>query len=154
MKSKKLTKLGRRKALKPQIDWVSGETQGATGEGNHIEPIFPDWDQALKSGDFAQLNLIEAKEELYEFTAAARGIGKGHANLAFILIQILAGNLSGDRAAEGVPPIRSWNDVAAILRAIGTAEAGVEMWAQAASVQRILEQFEFEGYEFEEPNGR
>ena len=139
MKSKKLTNLGRRKALEPQLNWLTGKDEALPIRTNQIKDAFPDWLEALNQSGAENRSNAAAKADVCEFIGAARAIGKGHTNIAIALTQILAESLHGNGNIEGVPPIHNWNDVTAILRAISSAELGMDLWAKAAGVDKILD---------------
>ena len=125
--------------MEPQLNWLAGKDEAIPTRANQLELALPDWLEALKTfDDPAQISPEEAEKEIKKFVITARTLGHGHANVAIALTQILAESLHGKGHMEGVPPIQSWNDVSAILRAITTAESGIELWAQAIGVDRVL----------------
>ena len=154
MKSSKLTNLGRRKALKSQLEWLSPASQSATTRENQIEMVFPDWlkkleDEApIENGVIKKPSKEDHLKEVYQFAYAARAIGRGRSNVLLALTQILSERLTGQPDIEGVPPIRDWNDVSAIFRAISNAEDGLNIWAQAIGIGELLD--DLEAIEFDE----
>lgn len=141
--------MGRRKALKPQIDWLTGQNQTATTKENRLQATFPDWLDSLKAEKLADedpIDQAEAQKELRQYIAAARASGQGQANIAIALTQILTECLAGECDMEGVPPIRDWNDVATILRAITAANLGMaEFWGTAIGIHKIKDLIEIDG---------
>ena len=142
MKSRKLIELGRRRALSSKLACLNQGEQISVVRPNQIKMALPKWLEALERDNAQPVSPVEAEKELNEFVGAARTIGKGQANIAIALTQVLIESLSGECDIEGIPPICEWSDITAILRAISSAEVGMDAWAQAIGVDKVIEMIE------------
>lgn len=137
MKSKKLMQLGRRKALQSQLSVLTSGTPAT--KPNQIELAFPDWIQAMNRNEDGSISPGQAKKDVGDLVGVSKAIGKGQANIAIALTQILNDCLTGECDTEGIPPIKDWSDILVILRAIAATNLGIELWSVAANIDGVLD---------------
>lgn len=120
-----------------------GSGNSSAAQPKKLVPIFPDWIEAIeKPKKQGEITTEEARAELAEFLGVAKAFGRGQSNVLIALTQILNEVLVGGGQIEGVPPIESWQDVAAILRMMEQSGSGFKSWGETLGIQEILHMLE------------
>ena len=129
--------LGRRKALQSQLSVLTSGSPAT--KPNQIELAFPGWIEAMNRNEDGSISAEQAKKDVGDLVGVSKAIGKGQANVAIALTQILNDCLVGECNTEGIPPIKDWGDILVILRAISATNSGIELWSVAANIDGVLD---------------